>query len=386
MENNWQTKKLGEVCKVIKGKKPELYKKQAGNMLPYLGARFMRGTKDAEFALVDDKNSVAVSKKDLVIICDGSKSGDMFSGFEGVLSSTMGKMDFERNEIEPNYLKRFLDLNFDLFNGAKRGAAIPHLDFNIFKNLGIPLPSLSEQKEIVKVLDEKMGKISEAKRLRAGALADTEKILSKTLAEIFEKGRGKGWEEKNLGDVLEKIVGGGTPSKSNLSYWNGKIPWASVKDLKEGEFVLTRTRDFITESGLSNSSSNLIPSGTLITSTRMGLGRVAKTTIDTSINQDLKALFPKKNLNVDFLLWFLVEKAQEIISAGKGATVSGVRLEVLRQLKFLLPSLPEQKKIVAKLDALSSRIRELRELQTSQLADLKSLEHAYLREAFKGEL
>lgn len=118
----------------------------------------------------------------------------------------------------------------------------------------------------------------------------------------------------------------------------------------------------------------------------MGLGRVAKNTIDLAINQDLKALIPKKIINIDFLTFVLMNKSEEIISGGKGATVSGVTLEFFKKIKILLPSLGEQQKIVTKLDKLSEKIRNLRELQTSQLADFKRLEKSYLREAFNGEL
>ena len=83
-----------------------------------------------------------------------------------------------------------------------------------------------------------------------------------------------------LGDVLEKIIGGGTPSKENKSYWNGSIPWCSVKDMKEGSYRIKKTEDFITERGLENSASNLIPKNTIITSTRMGLGRAFLSGVD----------------------------------------------------------------------------------------------------------
>jgi type I restriction enzyme S subunit len=83
----------------------------------------MRGSRDAEFAYTNDKRSVVVSKDDLLIICDGSKSGDMFSGFEGILSSTMGKFSFDKNNIDSNYLRMFLGLNFNLFNTSKKGCS-----------------------------------------------------------------------------------------------------------------------------------------------------------------------------------------------------------------------------------------------------------------------
>ena len=307
MKTNWQTKKLGEVCKVIKGKKPELFLKQKEGMLPYLGAKFMRGTKESEFALIHDKNSIDVSKKDLIIICDRSKSGDVFSGFEGILSSTMGKMDFNEKEIDSRFLKNFLDLNFELFNGSKKGAAIPHLDFHIFNNLEIPLPSLSEQKRIVKILDEKMEKIREAKRLREESIKDTEKILSRTLHEIFEEGKKKGWEEKSI-ENIGKVGTGATPLKSNNKYYKGNISWVTSKSTSS--LFVEEADDYITNLALKETNCKVNPVHTLIIAmygqgkTR---GQVSELLIEAATNQAIATvLVDESEIDRTFVKYFFI--------------------------------------------------------------------------------
>lgn len=170
--------------------------------------------------------------------------------------------------------------------------------------------------------------------------------------------------------ALEELVnfkGGGTPSKSIESYWGGNIPWASVKDFKSSD--LSNTTDFITEEGLKSSASNLIPAGNLIVPTRMALGKVAINTIDVAINQDLRALIVKDEKLIDkrYLLRFLESKSKYLESAGNGATVKGITLDVLKELKVPLPSLAEQKRIAAILDK-ADAIRRKRQ-QAIQLAD-----------------
>ena len=110
------------------------------------------------------------------------------------------------------------------------------------------------------------------------------------------------WKWVRLSDLVLKHLGGGTPSKLNASFWNGDIPWASVKDLKGT--VLSTTQDSITEEGLNNSSSNLIPAGTVIVCTRMGLGKVAINTVPVAINQDLRALFLSEKIDKNYFLHF----------------------------------------------------------------------------------
>ena len=107
------------------------------------------------------------------------------------------------------------------------------------------------------------------------------------------------WKWVPLNNLVLKHLGGGTPSKSNATFWNGEIPWASVKDLKGT--VLSLTRDSITEEGLNNSSSNLIPAGTVIVCTRIGLGKIAINTVPMAINQDLRALFLSEKIDKSYL-------------------------------------------------------------------------------------
>lgn len=169
-----------------------------------------------------------------------------------------------------------------------------------------------------------------------------------------------------LGDLVD-IVGGGTPSKSVPEYWGGSIPWASVKDFKTSE--LLKTDDYITELGVKNSSTRVIPAGNIIVPTRMALGKVAVNLVDVAINQDLKALIVKDDnqLHKPYLLRFLESSAKKLEERGKGATVKGITLNVLRELEIPLPPLAEQKRIAAILDK-ADAIRRKRQ-QAIQLAD-----------------
>lgn len=152
-----------------------------------------------------------------------------------------------------------------------------------------------------------------------------------------------------LGELIE-IKGGGTPSKKVSEYWGGSIPWASVKDFKSS--VLSSTADSITDLGVENSATSVIPAGTIVVPTRMALGKVAITAVDMAINQDLKALLINNEqvLDKNYLLRFLESQAGEIEKHGKGATVKGITLDVLRGLEIPLPPLAEQKRIAAILD------------------------------------
>ncbi|EJL6718968.1 MULTISPECIES: restriction endonuclease subunit S [Vibrio] len=157
------------------------------------------------------------------------------------------------------------------------------------------------------------------------------------------------WPTEKLGNLV-LIKGGGTPSKKIEEYWNGNIPWASVKDLKSR--LLLGTEDSITQLGVEKSATNIVPRGTIIVPTRMALGKVVVAGVDLAINQDLKALIinDEEVLDKNYLSRFLESKAKYIESEGKGATVKGITLDFLKGLDVPLPPLEEQKRIAAILD------------------------------------
>ncbi|WP_341876529.1 restriction endonuclease subunit S [Defluviitalea saccharophila] len=180
------------------------------------------------------------------------------------------------------------------------------------------------------------------------------------------------WETVNLGDVLHLIIGGGTPSKSKSEYWNGDIFWCSVKDMEDDKHYLSYTKDTITKKGLENSSANLIKAGTVITSTRMGLGRAFINKVDMAINQDLKALIPNERIDNRFLLWTIVSKRNELNMLGRGSTVKGITLDILKSIEIALPPLIVQRRIADILSAYDDLIE-------NNQKQIKLLEEAAMR-------
>lgn len=186
------------------------------------------------------------------------------------------------------------------------------------------------------------------------------------IMQVEMKKQAQKWPMVKLGEVVD-IKGGGTPSKDISEYWNGDIPWVSVKDFKSS--LINSASDYITPLGLEKSATNLIPNGTIVVPTRMAVGKVAVLGTDMAINQDLKALIIKSENILDnrYLLRFLESRADHILKFAKGATVKGITLDVLKDLDVPLPPLEEQKRIAAILDK-ADAIRRKRQ-QAIQLAD-----------------
>ena len=194
----------------------------------------------------------------------------------------------------------------------------------------------------------------------------------------------EGWVPCKLGDTLLKIVGGGTPSKAISEYYQGDIPWMSVKDMNK--HTLTDTVDHITPDAVKNSSTNIIPAGIPIIATRMSLGKIVTASFDSAINQDLKALFLANGIERNFFLHWYRSQAQLIENLGTGTTVKGIRLEVLNSLQMKLPPLAEQKIIAEKLDTLLAQVDSTKARLEQIPQILKRFRQAVLGAAVSGTL
>lgn len=186
------------------------------------------------------------------------------------------------------------------------------------------------------------------------------------------------WKIVEFGEVTEKIVGGGTPSRSNPNYWGGEIPWATVKDF--ATFNDCKTQEYITKDGLKNSSSHLIPKGVIITSTRMGLGKAVIYNIDVSINQDLKAIYVKKDIDTIFLYYWFSFNSKYIEELGSGSTVMGLSLPDMRKIAVKLPpTKAEQTAIATALSHADALVNSLEKL----IAKKRSIKQGAMQKLLK---
>jgi type I restriction enzyme S subunit len=186
---------------------------------------------------------------------------------------------------------------------------------------------------------------------------------------------------KKLYDVC-KIIGGGTPSKSNHSFYEGNILWATVRDMKND--IITDTEFKINTDAVKYSSTNIIPKNNIVIASRVGLGKACYLKYDTAINQDLKAVIPNnlKQLDVFYLFWWFKSLSNTIEKAGTGATVKGIKLPFINNLLIPLPPLDEQKRIVSILDKVFAGIEKAKANTEKNLKNSRELFDSYLQNIF----
>ena len=276
------------------------------------------------------------------------------------------------SNIQRNYLLHYLRGNEDKIASLGTGSTFKAITIGTLKELKIPLPPIDQQKKIAAILDA-----ADAYRQKTKALILKYDELTQSLfLDMFGDETGSLTE---LGKII-KTFGGGTPSKDNEQYWNGNIPWASVKDLKSDR--LNKTQDFITQAGVDNSATRVIPNGSLIVATRMAVGRAAICEMDVAINQDLKAIQLIGEINIMYLLYLFKSKENYFDSVSSGATVKGIKIEHITKLKINLPEIDLQNQFAERIQAIEAQKAQAK----ASLAGAEDLFNSLLQRAFKGEL
>nr|WP_284711152.1 restriction endonuclease subunit S [Brevibacterium sp. XM4083] len=190
----------------------------------------------------------------------------------------------------------------------------------------------------------------------------------------------RGVEFKELGDCVTRNVGGGTPSRSKLEYWNGGVYWASVGDITATMLKIRGTRQTITGEGLQASSSNLVAAGWVVVAVKIAPGAMRVVEQPIAINQDIRGLL----LNVELDPYFLTYYFKTLHIVGNGTIVKGITNQTLMRIRVPVPPLEVQREIVRVLDKFTQLEAELEvELEAELEARRDQYEH-YRDELVRG--
>lgn len=180
---------------------------------------------------------------------------------------------------------------------------------------------------------------------------------------------------KTIND-LATVLGGGTPDTTIKSYWDGNIQWFTPSEIGKSKYVSLSSRT-ITEEGLNNSSAKLLPSYTILLSSRATVGECSITLQECATNQGFQSLIAK-NCDIDFLYYLIQTKKKDLIRKACGSTFLEISANEVRKIHINVPSNAEQKKIGALLSLVDKRI----EVQNKIIEDLKKLKSTIVEMLF----
>lgn len=169
------------------------------------------------------------------------------------------------------------------------------------------------------------------------------------------------WRIIELQDITT-LIGGGTPSRKNRSFFQGDIAWVTGADFAEYNLTLIEeSREYITEEAIEASATNLVDKNSILITTRVNVGKVAIARVPLCFSQDITALVIKDSRLVvpEYLAFLLFANRESILRFDRGTTISGIRRNDLARFPVPLPTLPEQREIV-KILRQADHLRQLR--------------------------
>ena len=203
------------------------------------------------------------------------------------------------------------------------------------------------------------------------------KDTNKLNPEVRFSGFTDDWEQRKLGD-LASIVGGGTPSTSNTEYWDGDIDWYAPAEIGEQIYV-SKSKKTITELGLKKSSARILPVGTVLFTSRAGIGNTAILAKEATTNQGFQSIVPDQN-KLDS--YFIFSRTNELKRYGEvtgaGSTFVEVSGKQMSKMSIMVPELSEQQKIGSFFQQLDNTIT----LHQRKLDKLKTVKKAMLEKLF----
>ena len=197
------------------------------------------------------------------------------------------------------------------------------------------------------------------------------------------------WEVKKL-KFFVTAYGGGTPNTSKPEYWNGDIPWVSPKDMKSE--LIGETEDYLTELGVLESATRLVPIDSVLIVVRSGILRhtipVARNSVVVSLNQDMKALIPNKQVEASFLHRLIQGNQKGLLPlwSKAGCTVESIEYSYMANTEIGVPPDDEQQAIVEYIDiVLVKLVRQISKAQQA-IEKLKEYRSALITQAVTGKI
>ena len=332
----------------------------------------------------------AVNAGDVLVSCVGTFGKVAVVPLEvepGIINPRLVKLVPNKDVILPAYLGLLLrsQVAFEQIEQVSRGGTMGVINLGLLSDLLLSLPSLDEQRTIATYLDCETARINALIAKKEQLIELLQEKRSALISHAVTKGldptvpmKDSGidwlgeipthWEVRRM-KFAASFFGGGTPSKENLEYWSGDIPWVSPKDMKTE--IIHDAEDHITKEAIENSSTRLVQPGAVLIVVRSGILKhsipVAINVRAVALNQDMKAIVPQNFLKPEYLASVIRGHQSALLVEWRkeGATVESIEYELLVNTLCPIPPLSEQHDIVdylksetAKIDALITRIGE----------------------------
>ncbi|WP_035673257.1 restriction endonuclease subunit S [Flavobacterium sp. 83] len=387
MKQDWEIKRLGEVCIVIAGQSPEgKYYNSEAKGLPFYQGKKEFGDKFIGEPKVWTSKITKEAKESDILMSVRAPVGPINYSTQNICIGRGLAAIRATKLIDKEYLFNFL-LKHENEIVGNTGAVFNSINKAQIEAIKIPLPPLEEQQQIVSILDETFQAIDQAKANAEQNLQNSKELFESSLQNIFSNGD-KGWEEKKLKDI-GKAQTGTTPKTAEKDNYGNFIPFIKPADVDfKSDGSIRYDNVGLTEKGLK--STRLMPKNSiLMVCIGATIGKVGFVDRDVTSNQQINSFTVSKDFYPKFFYYALRSKNfyDSVIKSSAQATLPIINKGKWETLSLKFPkSLTEQQAIAKKLDILQVETKKLEAIYIKKIADLEELKKSILHKAFAREL
>lgn len=318
----------------------------------------------------------------------------------GIFVVKQTKGVFEQNYLYwvlvSNQLKEFVGFN-------STGSTIAHLYQNVFENMPLTVPPLTEQKAIASYLDYKVGQIDVSISAINTQIEDLKSYRQSIISEAVTKGLNpdvpmkdsgvewiglipEGWEITKLGWAYPNMGSGTTPDTNNSNYYSeGGVNWLQTGDLNDSEIIMTSKH--VTELAIKERGMKLYPAGSVVIAMYGAtIGKVGLLKIETTTNQACCVLPIVDNMHNRYAFYTVQSSKSALLAKSAGGGQPNISQTIIKEHKIPVPSLDEQFVIADYLDSKTSKIdTAIKSLEALQ-DDLNTLKQSIISEAVTGKI
>jgi type I restriction enzyme S subunit len=369
---DWEVTPLGQISDVIMGQSPlgNTYNKAGEGIALINGPTEFTDIYPVKVQWTTHPTKIC-KKNDLLICVRGSSTGRMnVSDDEYCIGRGVAAIR-AKSLSNTVYLTNQIHLGIERLLSLSAGSTFPNVDGKSIRSILIPLPpAKAEQIAIAAALSDADVMIQSLEKL----IAKKRLIKQGAMQELLKPK--EGWVVKKLGEVAE-IVTGATPPTLVKGYWTGDIPWITPTDISAKKDISNSERK-ITNLGLT--VIRKLPANTLLVTCIASIGKNSILRKEGACNQQINALIPNDDNDVEFL-YYLIENNKQYLLSKAGITATNIiSKKDFAEITFSIPPLPEQTRIATILADMDAEIFTLE----TKLSKYKLIKQGMMQELLTG--
>ena len=410
----WEVKKIKEVGKVVTGKTPPTSNKRYFDgkypfiRIPDMGKSVF--VRESELSLSEEgakyMKKLKLPQKAVMVSCLATIGQVGITAKESFTNQQINSIIPYQDKIISEWIYYFFKSNksyLDSFGGG--GSVYTNISKSKFENIVIPIPPLSEQRAIAKILSDLDAKIELNQKMNK-TLEEIGQALFKHWFVDFEfpneegkpyKSSGgemvyneelgkeipKVWEVSNIGKELKTILGG-TPSRERKEYWiNGNIPWINSGEINK--FPIIDATEYITPDALKNSATQLMPKRTVVLPFVISINKqISISILGTEVcgNQSVLGIVEKQGLPSEYIYYWVEHMKKDIYSWATGGAQQHINKTNVDKTKILIPS----KDVMQNYSRIVRQIFDLVIKNSLEVKTLSQIRDALLSKLMSGKI